>query len=298
MNTALKSKSTMAQALKEAGLTSSLAIANETNPPSPFNLASYVVTKKLDLDTVTSFAIHVAKNAQSTSAQIRVWVYPDLDPESPQTRAMAGESLDNGLSRVCHLLCQSRVGHDALAIASGFDSYQSILRNAFPILKENGGNVSVRTKDVKPDKEGGYAQTKIAPTNAFLGCPYAEWSRIDSETGILRIARISWKQGGKADILDPIRTVNATPGGENIGPAHDAGKNDAILPDSGKTNEFSRIDIAYTPEALGELLHRKLDPLRAWMLENISSAKLNDADLFMGLVDGYKGRGPSLAKLV
>lgn len=297
MTIALKSKSAMAQALNDAGLTSSLASDSE-NKTSPFNLSSYVVTKKLDLDTVTSFAIHVAKNAQSTSAQIRVWIYPDLDPESPQTRAMAGDSLNDGLARVCHLLCQARVGHDALAISAGFESYQSILRNAFPVLKENGGNVSVRTKDVKPDKEGGYAQTKIAPTNAFLGCPYAEWSRIDSETGILRIARISWKQGCKVDILDPIRTVNATPGGENIGPAHVAGANDAVLPESGKNNEFSRIDVAYTPQAVSELLHRKVSPLQAWMLTNVSSAKLRDADLFLGLVDGYKGTGPSLAKLV
>jgi hypothetical protein len=290
-------KTRISQALDDAIKTASIVSENENKTSSPFNLASYAVTKDLTLETVTEFAIHVAKNAQSTSAQIRVWVYPDLDPESPQTRAMAGESLDNGLSRVCHLLCQVRVGHDSLAVATGFDSYQSILRNAFPILKQDGGNVSVRTKDVKPNKEGGFDQTKISPTSAFIGAPYAEWSRIDSETGILRIARISWKQGVKADILDSIRTVNATPGGENIGPANDAGKNDAILPDSGKTNEFSRVAVAYTPQAVGELLHRKVDPLQSWMLGNIRHAKLADADLFLSMVPGYKGAGPSLAKM-
>jgi hypothetical protein len=279
-------KTSMAVAMQQAGLTSSLAVASEPEYDGKFNLASYAVTKELTLDTVTSFAIHVAKNAQSTSAQIRVWVYPDLDPESPQTRAMAGKTLDDGLARVCHLLCQARVGHDALAVSDGFNSYQSILRNSFPVLKENGGNVSVRAKEVKPNKDGGFDQVKIAPTTSFVGCPYAEWSRVDSDTGILRIARISWKQGSKADILDPIREVKAMPGGENIGTVNDAGTNDAILPDAGKSNEFSRIDIAYTPQAVSELLHRKLDPLAKWMLSNISSAKLGDADLFMGLVDG------------
>jgi hypothetical protein len=290
-------KTRLAQALSDAGLTSSLATASEPEHGGKFDLSSYEVTKELNLTTVTAFALNVAKVAQSTSAQIRVWVYPELDPESPQTRAMAGQSLDDGLTRVCHLLCQARVGHDALAVATGFDSYQSILRNAFPILKTDGGNVSVRVKEVKPNKEGGYDQVKIVPTAAFVGCPYAEWSRIDSETGILRIARISWKQGKKNDILDPIRTVNATPGGENIGPANDAGKNDAILQDSGKTNEFSRVAVAYTPQAVGELLHRKVGPLQSWMLGNIRHAKLADADLFLSMVPGYKGAGPSLAKM-
>lgn len=222
----------------------------ETN--SSFNAMAYALDLDCTFESAERFALMVAKHQQTVSAQLRLWVSPALNPTSPEARDVSGNVLDDGMFRITHKLCQVRVSKTGIAVAEAFASLQSILRNAFTALKGGGGNVSVRYMEVKPDAAGDFGKTTIQPTKAFMGSPFAEWSKV-GEDGILRIARIAWKQAVRVDILDPITTVNAAPGGENIHPAETAGDNDTVIPHHGEYENGHR-EPGYTREHVEEIV--------------------------------------------
>lgn len=215
-----------------------------------FNLPEYTLDKECDFHSALRFTKTVAAALQTVSAQLRLWVSPELDPTCNEAKAVAGKALDDGLFRVAHKLCEVRVSVDGDAVADGFSGLQSTLRSAFPVLKGNGGNVSVRFMEVKSDSNGDFPRTSIKPTAPFAGAPFAEWSRVSG--GILRIARIAWKQSVRADILDPIKELPADPGGDNIKIISEIGANDAVLPH--REQENGHRDFGYTTEHVEEMI--------------------------------------------
>lgn len=218
-----------------------------------FNLPEYTLDKECNFHSALRFTKTVAAALQTVSAQLRLWVSPELDPTCNEAKAVAGKALDDGLYRIAHKLCEVRVSLDGDAIAEGFAGLQSTLRSAFPILKGSGGNVSVRYMEVKADSNGDFPRTSIKPTAAFLDAPSAEWSRVSG--GVLRIARIAWKQSVKVDILDPIKELPADPGGDNIGIIAEMGENAAILPRHGESENGHR-EPGYTPAYVEELVQK------------------------------------------
>lgn len=218
-----------------------------------FDLPEYRLDPECDFDSALRFTKTVAGAIQTVSAQLRLWVSPELDPTCNEAKSVAGKALDDGLCRIAHKLCEVRVSLDGDAIADGFAGLQSTIRSAFPILKGNGGNVSVRYMEVKADSNGDFPRTSIKPTSAFAGAPFAEWSRVSG--GILRIARIAWKQSVKADILDPIKEVTADPGGNNIGIIAEMGENSAILPHHGESENGHR-EPGYTQAYVEEIVQK------------------------------------------
>jgi hypothetical protein len=273
-------KTSMAVAMQQAGLTSSLAVASEAPAPTFIPLS---------VETATDFLVTGAKGLQSQARQLRLWAMPNLDPESDESRNLSGESLDSALRPIFTALCQARVSKAGLAVGTYWESnLQSVLRNAWPALKAKGAGVSVRFMTCTVDSDGYPVKSGIKTTTAYLDCPIASWSRIgQDEKGVSTaayFAAIAWKQGVAEDVLDPIREVKASPGGDDATPrtAEEVEHENEYTPRNAGFEP--RIDVAYTPEHVAKMLHSRIDPLREWMLANISSAKLVDADLFIGLV--------------
>jgi hypothetical protein len=273
-------KTSMAVAMQQAGLTSSLAVASE---------AQVSLSIPLSVETATEFLVTGAKGLQSQARQLRLWACPNLDPESDESRNIAGESLDSAIRPIFLALCQARVSRAGLAVGSYWESnLQSVLRNTWPSLKAKGAGVSVRFMVCPVDEDGYPTKSGIKTTTAFLDCPSVSWSRIGQDSNgsktMAYFASISWKQSKPEDVLDPIMEVKASPGGEDPSPrsAREVEHENEYSPRAAGFEP--RVDLAYTPEHVAKMLHSRIDPLREWMLANVQCAKLRDADLFIGLV--------------
>jgi len=275
-------KSNLATALESATATA-LESATATA------LESATATASLSVESATEFLIAGAKGLQSQARQLRRWATPNLDPESDEARNLAGKSLDSAIRPIFTALCQGRVSKAGLAVGSYWEAnLQSVLRNTWPSLKAKGAGVSVRFMSCQVDEDGYPVKSGIKTTTAFLDCPSVSWSRIgQDENGsktLAYFASIAWKQSKPEDVLDPIRKVKASPGGDDAAPR----TADAVEHENEYTPRSAgfepRVDLAYTPEHVAKMLHSKIDPLRAWMLDNIRHAKLSDADMFIGLV--------------
>jgi len=273
-------KTSMAVAMQQAGLTSSLAVASED--PAPMFIP-------LSVETATEFLVTGAKGLQSQARQLRLWAMPNLDPESDESRNLSGDSLDHAIRPIFVALCQARVSKAGLAVGSYWESnLQSVLRNAWPSLKAKGAGVSVRFMTCAVDPDGYPVKSGIKTTTAYLDCPIASWSRVGQDekgtSTAAYFAAIAWKQSDPEDVLNPIRDVKASPGGDDSTSrsASEVEHENEYTPRSAGFEP--RIDVAYTPEHVAKMLHTRIDPLRAWMLDNIQHAKLSDAVMFIGFV--------------